>query len=261
MVLVLVLLPALAESASSRRPRRSRAIALAPAIALTHREGRGLRRRDAGRRASAPFPGCCTMSRTPDRASCSASRCSRSRSASPTARRCCSASRSRSAPSLPACHERIRAQPERDARSLCRCAMHSRCCSSSPSACCSSPRSSCASRCRCSRPCSSSCSASRSPPIAIVRAFGHPTAHGADDFREPRPDRRVLVHPRRARRGLQCCPTRGATSSSRAPSFRSCSIPRVFEAIDWLRPLFSRKTVAHRRRQTALLEPARWRRH
>ena len=53
---------------------------------------------------------------------------------------------------------------------------------------------------RCWRRCSSSSSASRSRPSSSCCAFGYPVAHGADHLGEPGADRRVLLHPRRARR-------------------------------------------------------------
>ena len=48
--------------------------------------------------------------------------------------------------------------------------------------------------------------------FAIVRAFGHPAATVGADRREPRADRRVLLHPRGARRRARaCCRRRAAT--------------------------------------------------
>ena len=99
MVLALVLLPALAgllkgEGGGSLRAWRCRS------------RSRSARSWPSSRScwwsAAAWCRGCCTMWRTPARASCSAWRCWRSRSASPLAPRRCSASRSRSAPSSPA---------------------------------------------------------------------------------------------------------------------------------------------------------------
>ena len=103
MVLALVLLPALAGLGGDGGCRRCQS-----ATALAHRprhharQGRRLRRADAGRRPAASSRGSCTTSPIPARANCSASRCSRSRSASPSAPPSCSASPSRSAPSSPA---------------------------------------------------------------------------------------------------------------------------------------------------------------
>ena len=71
-------------------------------LGITLRQGRRLRRPDAGRRPPPAARGCCGRSRAPARASCSRCASSPPRSASPTARPSCSACRSRSAPSSPA---------------------------------------------------------------------------------------------------------------------------------------------------------------
>ena len=47
--------------------------------------------------------------------------------------------------------------------------------------------------------------------FVIVLAFRNPHRHGADDFGQPCADRRVLLHPGRARRRARiCCPNRAA---------------------------------------------------
>ena len=111
-------------------------------------------------------------------ASCSASRCSRSRSGSPSARRSCSASRSRSAPSSPAWCSASRSSRSALPRRACRCAKPLPCCSSSRSACCSTRASCCASRWRCSGRCSSCWSASRLRRSLIVMLFRHTVGVG-----------------------------------------------------------------------------------
>ena len=101
MVLALVLLPALA--GILKGDRRAPASA---ALGAADPRARSARSRPSSRScwssAGASSPGCCTTSRTPARASCSGWRCSRSRSASPSAPPSCSACRSRSARSSPA---------------------------------------------------------------------------------------------------------------------------------------------------------------
>ena len=48
--------------------------------------------------------------------------------------------------------------------------------------------------------------------FAIVRMFGYPTSHALTDVGEPRPDRRVLLHPGRpGRRASRCCRSADAT--------------------------------------------------
>ena len=88
MVLALVLLPALAGLLERQRRRSSRRSCSAPRIARlalgAHaRQGRGLRRASCWSSAGGSSRGSCTTSPIPARASCSASRCWRSRSASP----------------------------------------------------------------------------------------------------------------------------------------------------------------------------------
>ena len=84
----------------------------------------------------------------------------------------------------------------------------------------------CASRCRCWRRVLIIVvgkSAGRVPDRAPVRLSDLACA---DDLGEPRPDRRVLLHPGRPRRRASpCCPSAAATWSWPAPSSRSCSIP------------------------------------
>ena len=139
MVLALVLLPALAEplggtaatSTHRRAPRThgSRCSSRWPRLRYSWRS------RWSSARASCR--GCSSASRAPARANCSRCACSRSRSASRTARRPRSACRSRSARSSPASSSRNRSSATRRAMTRCRSRMRSRCCSSSRWACCS----------------------------------------------------------------------------------------------------------------------------
>ena len=106
---------------------------------------------------------------------------------------------------------------QRAAEERCRCATLSPCCSSSRSGCCSTrPCYIDAAACRARDGRCSSWSASRSPPSLIVLAVPLPADDRPDDRGEPRADRRVLVHPRRARRCARTAAAAAATLSSPA---------------------------------------------
>ena len=96
---------------------------------------------------------------------------------------------------------------------------------------------------------SSSWSASRWPPSLIVLRVRPPARHRADDLGEPGADRRVLLHPGRARRRLGLLPEEGRDLILAGAILSILLNPLLFAALDRLRALNERPADRPRQRR------------